>query len=124
MPAEIVFGQVLESLEAAGQKPSTERAVSNEQNSQIAAGLKDFVFRVPAPERVFSLKSRDRVDCVGALDSGRSGFGQAEAADLTFIDKARHCADRFFDRRTGVYAMLVVEIDCIYPEPAQAGLAS
>ncbi len=37
-------------------------------------------------------------------------------------DKLRHCAHRFFDRSCGIDAMLVVKVDGINAQAAQAGL--
>src|SRR5579875_1726074 len=46
-------------------------------------------------------------------------FRESEIAHLAFPDEIRHCADGFFHRHCGIYAMLVKEIDGVDPEPAQ-----
>ena len=57
--------------------------------------------------------------CGGLADRIGARLGQAEMAHFAFFNEARHRTDRFFDRYIGVDPMLVVEIDCIDPEPFQ-----
>ncbi len=58
----------------------------------------------------------DRVNFVGAADSGRGGFGEAEIFHFAGFDQLGHGADGIFDGRVRVDAMLVVEVDVIDAE--------
>ena len=52
----------------------------------------------------------------------RSGLGEPEKTHFTFTHQLGHGADGFFDRSVGIDAVLIVEIDTIHVQPAQAGL--
>src|SRR2546427_1886145 len=61
--------------------------------------------------------------CVRAAQSLRTGFGHAEVTDFAFPNKFLHGANSVFDWRVGIDSMLVIEVDVIDAEPAQASLA-
>ena len=60
---------------------------------------------------------------VRAADGFRARFGQAERAHLALLDEPLHRAHRVLDRRVGVDAVLVVEVDDLDAEALQARLA-
>ena len=57
--------------------------------------------------------------CARRIVSGR-GLGQPEVADLALRDELGHRADGLLDRRVGVDAVLVVEVDVVDAEAAAA----
>ena len=61
---------------------------------------------------------------VRAADRLRRRLGKAEVANLPRLDELGHRADRLFDRRVRVDAMLVVEIDRVDAETLQRGVAA
>src|SRR5712692_506914 len=50
------------------EKTFPEGAVGNEADSEFLKGRYDFLLRSSRPERVFTLKRRERLDCVRATD--------------------------------------------------------
>ena len=64
----------------------------------------------------------DGMDFRGAAQSLRRSFGEAEVADFPLPHQFRHCADSFLDRSRGIDAVLVVKVDNIDAQAAQAGL--
>jgi hypothetical protein len=56
---------------------------------------------------------------VGAADRLGAGFGQADVQDLALGDQLGERADGFLDRRVGVDAVLVVEVDAVGSEALQ-----
>src|ERR1700733_10888924 len=53
----------------------------------------------------------------------RSRLRQTEIAHLTLRDQPRHRADRIFDRRVRIDAMLIIEVDHVGAEPLEARFA-
>src|SRR5947208_8298447 len=58
-----------------------------------------------------------------ASDGIGAGFGQTEIAHLADANQLRHRAYGFFDRRLRINPMLIIEIDAVNAEPAQARFA-
>src|SRR6266567_4618453 len=58
-----------------------------------------------------------------ASDTIGAGFGQSEITQLAGANQLRHRAYGFFDRRLRIDPMLIIEIDAINAEPAQARFA-
>src|SRR5438094_10380974 len=58
-----------------------------------------------------------------ASDTIGAGFGQTEITHLAGANQLRHRAYGFFDRRLRIDPMLIIEIDAINAEPAQARFA-
>jgi hypothetical protein len=63
------------------------------------------------------------MDGVRAAQSLWARLGHAEVSNFALVDEFLHLRERVFDWRVGIDAMLVVEIDVINAEPAQARLA-
>ena len=63
------------------------------------------------------------MDGVRAADGLGGGFGQSEVAYFAGADELGHRADGLFDRRRGVDAVLVVEVDVIDAEALERGIA-
>src|SRR5437899_10935189 len=61
---------------------------------------------------------------VGAANGFGRRFGETEVANLARFAELRHRADRIFDRRVGVDAMLIIKIDNVGSEALQTGFAS
>src|SRR5208283_2730217 len=53
---EVVRRQVVELANLAGQKAAAERAVRDQPDSQLAAGLESSIFGLAAPQRIFILQ--------------------------------------------------------------------
>jgi hypothetical protein len=60
---------------------------------------------------------------VCAAQGVRSGFRQTDAAHLAFFDELLHRADGLFNRRRRVNTMLVVKVNHVHTEAAQARFA-
>ena len=121
--AEVVLGQILGLLETPGQEAPSERAVGDEAHLEFAAGGQYPAFRVAAPQRVLGLKSGDGMHGARPSKGRRRCLGQSQVADLAGPHQFRHGADGLLDRRGGVDAMLVIEVDDLDPESLEAGLA-
>jgi hypothetical protein len=59
------------------------------------------------------------MDRVGAPDSVRRGFGQADKADLALGYELAQGPDRLLDRRRRVDSVLVAQVDVIGLQPPQ-----
>jgi len=53
----------------------------------------------------------------------RSGLGEPEIADLALLDQPGHRSDGLLDRRFGIDAVLIIQIDRLDVQPLQTGLA-
>ncbi len=60
---------------------------------------------------------------MGPADGLGARLRQSEKTDLALFDEPRHGANRILDRRVGVDAVLIIEVDDIGAETLQAGLA-
>ena len=58
----------------------------------------------------------------GAAQVGRQRLGEPDEPDLPLLDQLRERADGLLDRRRGVDAVLLVEVDGLDAEAAQARL--
>ena len=59
---------------------------------------------------------------VRAPDRLRAGLGEPDVPDLAFVDELGERADRLLDRRVGIDAMLVEEVDGVDPQTLQRGI--
>src|SRR5579864_4139184 len=73
--APIVVGDLRGGPDLTGQETVAERGVRNEADAELAQQWQQLLLRVPAPQRVLRLQSRNPVDGVGAADRGGTGFG-------------------------------------------------
>src|SRR5436189_2983207 len=89
-PAPVVGGEVLESLDLAGEESPPERAVGDEADAQLAARGKRPVLHVAAPQRVLALEGGDGMDPAGAPLRLGSRLRQAEVAHLARPPQLRH----------------------------------
>src|ERR1051325_1164994 len=120
----IVGWQVLEALEFPGEKTTAQRRVRDKANSQFAARGQDaVVLRIARPERVFRLHGSNGMDRVGAANRLCARLRQAEEPHFTCAHQLGHRANRLFNRRIRIDAMLVIEIDYLYVESLQTGFA-
>ena len=110
-------------LEAAGQEAAAQRAVGHEADAQLAHRLQQLVLDVAGPQRVLGLQRADRVRGVRAADGLGRGLGQAQEAHLARLDQLAHGADGLLDRRLGVHAVLVEEVDVVQAQAAQRVVA-
>ena len=79
-------------------------------------------FQVAGPQRPLALQRGDGVDGDGAADRGGRRLRQPEVADLALLHQLGHRADRVLDRHPPVDPVLVVQVDHVDAQPAQAGL--
>jgi hypothetical protein len=56
---------------------------------------------------------------MGASDRLRAGLGQADVQHLALGHQLGERADGLLDRRVGIDAVLVVEVDTVGPQPLQ-----
>ncbi len=118
----VVCWKICEPDELAGEKAAPERAVSDEANAELAAGGEDLVFGIAGPQRVFGLQRGNGMDFHRTAQGLRRGLGKPDVADFAFPYKLCHRPDSFFDRRSGIDAMLIVQIDRLHPQPLQTSL--
>ena len=121
--AEVALVQVVERAHGAGEEAAPERAVGDEADAELAQRGQDLLLRVARPDRVLGLQGGDRVHGVGPPDGGRRRLGEAEVADLALGHELGHGPDRLLDRRVGVHAVLVVEVDVVDAEPGEGAVA-
>src|SRR6266849_10637214 len=120
----IVIGcQVFEFLELAGKKASSKRAVGDEADAEFAAGCEDFLFRIARPKRILCLQRSYGMHLRGAAQSVDPGFRQADMSNLALLDQFCQGANRLFNRRIGIDAMLVIEVDVLDAQPLQTSFA-
>src|SRR5205085_7601058 len=79
--------------------------------------------RLPPPQRVLALKRGHRLNCMGAADGLRSGFGKAEVLHLACLDQILNGSGYFFDRHVQIDTMLVEQIDRIDTESLERRLS-
>ena len=82
----------------------------------------DLVLHVAGPQGVLGLERGDRLDGVGAADRGRRCLGEPEVSDLALGDEIGDGSCCLLDRRVGVDAVLVVEVDVVGAEASQRAL--
>src|SRR5438552_17866953 len=63
------------------------------------------------------------MDLVRAADGRRTRLGQSQRPHLALLDEPLHRADRFFDRRVRIDAVLVVEVDYVDAQALEARFA-
>jgi len=56
----IVSGQVFKSLDLAGEKPASQRAVGDKADAQFPTGGQDFIFGIAGPQLAASTRTTDR----------------------------------------------------------------
>ena len=110
-------------LDLPRQKTATQRTIRHKPHAQIPACLEYPALRIARPQRVFRLNRRDRMHRVGALQCRRAHFAQTKIFHFARRDQFGHRPHRFFNRRGGVDAMLIVEIDHIDIQPFETRLA-
>ena len=109
--------------QAAGEQAADERGEGEEADAELLAGVEDLALDAALEQRVLALEARDRMDGGGATQVRHERFREADVADLARLDELRESSDRLLDRRPRVDAMLLVEVDRLDAEPAQARLA-
>ena len=110
-------------LEPSSEEATSQWAVGNKAYTQLPARFQDFTFGIPGPKRVFSLQCGDWMNFAGAADGCGSGFRQPQESYFALTDQISHGADRVFDGRVGIDAMLIVNVDVLQTEPLEARLA-
>src|SRR5208283_799405 len=63
------------------------------------------------------------MDFHGAVEGSRRSFRETDVANFSLPHQFRHCSDGFFDGRSWVDAMLIVEVDVVDAEAKQASFA-
>src|SRR3954453_4988732 len=121
--AVVVRVEVVRAFDLPGQEATAERRVGHETDPEFAHGGEEFAFRLAAPQGVFGLEGRDRMDGVCPPERLRTRLGQPEMAHLAGPHQFRHGAARLLDRRVRIDPVLVVEVDRLDSEPPEARLA-
>src|SRR5215218_8962358 len=117
--APVVIGEVVHGADPPSQQAMAERRVGNEPDPEPAQQRQDFGLDVAGPERVFGLQRGHRMHGVCPADRLGAGLGQSDVAYLAFGDQLGQRADRLFDGRVRVDAVLVVEVDVVGAEPLE-----
>src|SRR3954454_6614238 len=117
--APVVIGEVVHGADPPGQQAMAERRVGNEPDPEPPQQRQDFGLDVAAPEGVFGLQRGRRMHGVRPADRLGAGLGQSDMAHLAFGDQLAQRADRLFDGRVRVDAVLVVEVDVVGAEPLE-----
>src|SRR5215207_4918221 len=117
--APVVIGEVVHGADPPGQQAMAERRVGNEPGPEPAQERQDFDLEVAGPERVFGLQRGHRTHGMRPADRIGTGLGQSDVAYLAFGDQLGQRADRLFDGRVRVDAVLVVEVDVVGAEPLE-----
>src|SRR5207248_6233479 len=108
-----VVVEVVGTLDLAGEKPASERAVGDDPDPELTSNGHDAVFEVARPQRPLALQSGDGMDGVGSPNRLRSRLGQTQEADLPGLHELSHGADGLLDGNRRVDPMLVVEVDMV-----------
>ena len=112
VPARIVRRQILGTAEASGKKTATERAISDEGDTEFARRRQNVVgLDVARPERKLALQCGDRMHRVCPPQRFGPNLREAEVADFARRHQLAHRADGLLDRRLGVGAMQVQQVD-------------
>src|SRR2546421_6748861 len=122
-PPVVVLRQVFKAFDLAGQESATERGIGDKTDAELAANTEHFLFWIARPERIFRLQRGNGMHRMRASDGIGASFGQTEIAHLAGPNQLRQRAYGFFDRRLRIDPMLIVKIDAINAEPAQARFA-
>src|SRR5205823_11512212 len=115
-------GQILKTLKLAGQETASQRAVGDEADSQFTAGVEDLVFWIASPQRIFCLQCCDGMNFRGTSQRLRTGLRQTDVTNLAVFYQLSHRSNRLFNGRVGIYPVLIIQIDSLDPEAAQAAL--
>ena len=83
----------------------------------------DLRFHVSTPEGVFGLECANWVHLVRTFYGGGIGIGQADESNFSRLDQFGHGTHGVLDRRIGVDAVLIVQVNAIGSQPLQACLA-
>ena len=84
-PAPILGQERIEVLDRRREKTATERCVRHVADAEFTAGGEDLLFGLAAPQRVFGLEGRHRVNLVRAAQRLRSGFGKRKITRLALL---------------------------------------
>ncbi len=122
--AEVALVELLGRAEAPRQEAASERRVGDQADAELLERSGITSCSMSRVHSEYSLCTRgDRVHGVRAADRLGRGLGEAEVANLALLHELGHRADGLLDRRVGVHAVLVVEVDVVGPQPPQRGLA-
>ena len=123
--ATVIVGlEILDPLELAGQEAAPERAVRRRSRCRARGTVGRISSSGSRLHSEYSVCSAV-IGCTACARRivSRRRLGQAEVAHLASPHQLRHRADGVLDRRVGIDAVLVVEIDHVDPESPQAVVA-
>ena len=123
-PTSILRIKILKLRNLARQQASTQWGVTHIRNIQ---GFEKVLFFIPivwVPQRKFSLKGRDRMDCMGLFDGFRRRFTKPQITNLALCNQARHFTHCFFNRHFRVNSVQIIKVDVIGFQPFQTGLTT
>src|SRR3981081_4439355 len=84
LPPEIVFRQIFDSLDLAGEKSPAKRAVSDKTDPESAERVEQSVLGIARPQREFGLHRADRVDLVRPANRIDRRLEKPELTTLSF----------------------------------------
>src|SRR5699024_3399262 len=102
-----------------GEEPPAEWGERHDPDAEFTARRYHLVLDVTCPQRPLALQRRHRVYRVGAANSVRACFGNAEIPHLALGDEFGQCAERLLDRHVRIDPMLVVQVDVVDTESPQ-----
>ena len=121
--AEVALVELFGRGEAPREKAPSEGRVGDEPDPELNERGHDPRLEIARPQRVLALQRGYLVHGVRASDRLDARLGEADVADLALRDQLGHGADGVLDRRVGVDAVLVVEVDVLDAETPQRSLA-
>src|SRR5215210_3805602 len=119
----VVLGQVLDAPPGAGQETTSQRAVGDEADPEVADGRQDLILRIPGEERVLALEGAHRVHRMRPPDGLGPCLGEPQVSYLPRLDELLHSPHRLLDGHLRVDPVLVVEVYRVHAEPFERGVA-
>ncbi len=121
--AEVVVAKPRVLAHGAGEESPAQRAVCHQSDAEFLAGFEDAVrLHATGPQRILILQGGHRLHGMRAANGLRTRFGQAEMADLSFLDEVLHGARDILDGNVRVDAVLIEQIDRLDAEALERGL--
>ena len=97
----------------AGEKPTRQRAESDERCANLSASVQGRYLGIARPQGIFRLNRTDRVNAMGLAKRIGGDLGEPDGLDLSLFHHLGHRPDAVLDRNALVPAMKVIKVDRI-----------
>src|SRR6266567_626228 len=121
--AEVRVAEISVFFNGPSQESLAQRTEWHKADPEFLQRRKNLLLRLPPPQRILTLESRDRLNRMGTTNVCCSGLRHTEMLDLTFLNEIPDGARHVFNRHIRVDAMLVEQVDHVAPEPLQCGFS-